>query len=805
MERAAHTLGDYWQLLNKNGLLASREPLSTALLAHPVALVSCDSQAVGPDTLFVCKGAHFKGAYLKQAIDGGAFAYLAQSPFPEGGAVPCLTVTDIRKAMALLADFYYGHPSGRLNVVGITGTKGKSSTTYYLKYIFDEYLAARNKPESAVVSSIDTYDGAERFESHLTTPEPLDLQRHFANAADRGIEYLTMEVSSQALKYDRMMGVDLAAAVFLNIGYDHISPIEHPDFEDYFASKLKIFSHSHLAVVNLDTDEVPRVLNAAAACPRLITFSEKDPAATVYATKVRKAGRDILFRVRTPRMSREFRLTMPGLFNVQNALAAIAVCEGLGIPEQSIYVGLMKARVPGRMEVYDNADGRVTAIVDYAHNRLSFQKLFESVKEEYPGRRVGIVFGCPGKKALDRRKDLGEIAGKYADFVVITEEDPGEEDVEDICREVAVHVEAMDCDYSIQPDRGEAIRQAVMGCEEPTVILITGKGAETRQKRGTAYVDCISDVVYTKRYLHEYDVKHHLDGMEKVLGLLDTLPRLKAGAGKTIVLKYGGSALGEGGAVDSILRDVAALQMAGVRVVLVHGGGKDITRWLSRMGVETRFENGYRVTGDAAMDVAEMTLSGLVNKRVVSALRRLQVPACGVSGRDGGILSARRKDPALGRVGELDGADGGLIRLLLSSGYVPVISPVAEGENGVSYNCNADDAACAVAQALGADKLVFLTDVDGILMDSRNEKTAIPDMTVSRARELMDAGLIQGGMVPKLTSCIRALERGVGQVVILDGRIDHVLLLDAVSGQTMGTAITPDGPERDQSPAGTAG
>lgn len=203
--------------------------------------------------------------------------------------------------MALLADFYYDHPSAKLHVVGITGTKGKSSTTYYLKYIFDEYLAARKRPESGVISSIDTYDGVERFESHLTTPEPLDLQRHFANAAGSGVEYLTMEVSSQALKYDRMDAVALSAAVFLNIGYDHISPIEHPDFEDYFSSKLKIFRHAPLAVVNLDTERVEDVLNAAGESgARLITFSERDPAATVLATDVRKQGRDILFRVRTP-------------------------------------------------------------------------------------------------------------------------------------------------------------------------------------------------------------------------------------------------------------------------------------------------------------------------------------------------------------------------------------------------------------------------------------------------------------------------------------------------------------------------
>lgn len=786
-------LGDYWQLLLKNSLLVSDKPLPVELLSRPVGLVSCDSQQVRADTLFIVKGAHFQGRYLSDAISRGAFVYLSERVWEEGRDTPCLVVTDVRRAMAVLADFYYGHPSEKLNVVGITGTKGKSSTTYYLRYIFDEYLAARKKPLSGVISSIDTFDGVESFESHLTTPEPLDLERHLANAASSGMEYLTMEVSSQALKYDRMVGVNLAAAVFLNIGYDHISPIEHPDFEDYFASKLKIFDHSNLAVVNLDADEVQRVLNAVSdRGSRLITFSEQDPAAVVYGSDVRKQGHDILFRVRTPRFSREFRLTMPGLFNVQNALAAIAVCEGLGIPEQAIYVGLMKARVPGRMEVYQNADGRITTIVDYAHNRLSFEKLFLSVKAEYPGQRVVIVFGCPGKKALDRRKDLSEIAARYADLVVITEEDPGEESVLDISREMAAHVETVGCDYSIEPDRGEAIRTAILGSEVPTVILITGKGAETRQKRGTAYIDCISDVEYTKQYLHEYDVTHHLDGMEKVLGLLDTLPRLAASAGKVIVLKYGGSALGENGAVDSILQDVAALQMAGVQIVLVHGGGKSITHYLSRMGEETRFQDGYRITDDTAMDVAEMVLSAQVNKRVVMALRKLEVKAAGVSGKDGGMLTARAKDPALGHVGEITSADGTLIRLLLSGGYVPVISPVAAGENGESYNCNADDAACAVARALKADRLLFLTDVDGIRTDSRNEKTVLSRLTASEARELLENGLIQGGMVPKLRSSLRALEEGVSSVVVLDGRIDHVILLDAVSGQTMGTTIRRD-------------
>ena len=343
----------------------------------------------------------------------------------------------------------------------------------------------------------------------------------------------------------------------------------------------------------------------------------------MYAAQVRKRGGDILFRVRTRRYLREFRLTMPGLFNVENALAAICVCEALAIPERCIYVGLMKARVPGRMEVYTNADETVTAIVDYAHNRMSFETLFRSAREEYPGRRIVSVFGCPGKKALDRRRDLGEIAGKYADLVVLTEEDSGEEDTLTICREVAAHVAEQDCEYSIEPNRGEAIRQAILGCHEPSVLLITGKGAETRQKRGREYVDTPSDVDYVQTFLREYDVQHGLDGMEKVRSLLSLLPILKRHEGKTVVVKYGGAAIGAQAQADTTLADVAALRMVGMRVVLVHGGGKHITALLDKLHVPTRFENGYRVTDEATLAATELALSAQVNKAIVSDLARL--------------------------------------------------------------------------------------------------------------------------------------------------------------------------------------
>ena len=239
----------------------------------------------------------------------------------------------------------------------------------------------------------------------------------------------------------------------------------------------------------------------------MLTFSRRDPGASVYGHDVRKVGGDILFGVDAAQLSGEYRLTMPGLFNVDNALAAIAVCRGLGIPQEAVREGLTKARVPGRMEVYSSENGDVAAIVDYAHNRMSFETLFRSVREEYPGRRIVTVFGCPGKKAFDRRRDLGEVSGEYSDLVVLTEEDSGEEDTVSICQEIAAHVAGQGCKYDIQPNRGEAIREAVLSCGRPSVILITGKGAETRQKRGLEYIDTPSDVEYAQAFLREYDAR----------------------------------------------------------------------------------------------------------------------------------------------------------------------------------------------------------------------------------------------------------------------------------------------------------
>ena len=580
-----HTLNDYIALLEERELLAAPVPDSLDRSAA-VELVSYDSREVVPGTLFLCKGAHFKAEFLQMAQEKGAIAYVSEKPYPES-PLPCLLVSGMRSTIAPLADRFYDHPSGKLKVIGLTGTKGKSSTAYYLKYILDSCLAEQDKPESGIISSIDTYDGVDRFESHITTPDALDLQRHFHHAVQSGLEYLTMEVSSQALKYHRSLCTDFAAACFLNIGYDHISPIEHSDFEDYFSSKLRIFRQGAVNCVNLDCGHADRILAAALEAGRPVyTFSQRDKEADVVASQVRKRGGDILFQVRTRRYEREFRLTMPGLFNVENALAAITVCEALGVPQRHIYAGLERARVPGRMEVYSNAGETVTAIVDYAHNRMSFETLFRSVQAEYPGRRIVTVFGCPGLKALDRRRDLGEISGKYSDLVVLTEEDSGEEDTLSICQEIAGHVAEQGCAYIIQPNRGEAIRQAILSCKEPSILLITGKGQETRQKRGREYVEVPTDVDYVHAFLREYDAARQLDGLEQVRSLLALLPALEKHRGRK-------AAVWSASPGEDLRQDASALRTVGMEVSLVQPGGDfpadaDYVVYLAPMGEGSR-------------------------------------------------------------------------------------------------------------------------------------------------------------------------------------------------------------------------
>ena len=507
-----HTLNSYAELLMDLRML--KEFSSDDKKDLVVEFLTYDSRLVTEGTLFICKGAAFKAEYLDAAIEKGAVAYIAEKPFETKVKVPYILVDDIRKAMPPVAELYNNAAWKDLTLVGIGGTKGKSTSAYYMKAIIDDYMNATDGKESAVISSIDIYDGVINKESHITTPEAVELQEHFRHAVDSGISHLSMEVSSQALKYNRVDNLLFDVGIFLNISEDHISPIEHPDFDDYFASKRLIFKSAKNAVVNLDADFSDQILESSKIVKeKVLTISQKNADADVYAYSVAKEDTEIVFKVRAKAQEEigfagfdeEFRLTMPGLFNVENALAVIAAAILIKIPVEYMKSGLYRARSSGRMELYTSADKKLIAVVDYAHNKLSFEKLFSSTKEEYPDYAIVSIFGCPGKKAFIRRRDLGTVAGQYSKMVYLCAEDPGYEPVEQISNEIAEYVKAQNCPYVLIEDRGEAIKAAMKEAEGKTILLITGKGNETRQKYGCEYLDCKSDVMYVKEFLEAYD------------------------------------------------------------------------------------------------------------------------------------------------------------------------------------------------------------------------------------------------------------------------------------------------------------
>ncbi|WMJ22218.1 UDP-N-acetylmuramoyl-L-alanyl-D-glutamate--2,6-diaminopimelate ligase [Paludicola sp. MB14-C6] len=494
-----YSIPSYIEMLNEEGLLVESKVVDPTIAIEHITYNSKDTK---PYTLFACKGASFKKDYLDEAVDHDIACYLSETKYDTNKPVSYLIVSNIRKAMALVADAFYDQAYSKLNLIGITGTKGKSTTSYYIKYIFDEYLQSVGKKPSGIVSSIDVYDGIIKKEAHLTTPEAFELHEHFDNAVKSGIEYFEMEVSSQALKYDRVLGVTFDVSVFLNISEDHISPIEHSDYNDYLNAKLKIFNQCKLAVVNLNTDDKERVLKAAKQSPLQTTFGYVENA-DYYGYNIKKENDAITFMCKGKNFNSQFKLTMPGLFNVENALAAIAVCDYYHIPLEHIQNGLAKARSSGRMEIFSTPDQSVIAIVDYAHNKLSFEKLYQSTLEEYKGRKIITVFGCPGGKAYNRRVELGDLSGKYSNKVYLTAEDPAYESVNDISKEIEKYVTKHPCECFLIDDRGEAIQAAILEAEPNSIILITGKGNETRQKIGSTYVPCPTDSDYAKQFLAE--------------------------------------------------------------------------------------------------------------------------------------------------------------------------------------------------------------------------------------------------------------------------------------------------------------
>ena len=279
--------------------------------------------------------------------------------------------------------------------------------------------------------------------------------------------------------------------------------------------------------------------------------------------------------------------------------------------------------------------------------------------------------------------------------------------------------------------------------------------------------------------------------LEKAEVLIEALPYIQRFNRKIIVVKYGGSAMVDEQLKKSVIQDVVLLKLVGFKPIIVHGGGKEISRWVGKVGKEPQFINGLRVTDEETMEIAEMVL-GKVNKELVSMVESLGVKAVGISGKDGGLLTVEKKysnGQYIGYVGNVTGVNAKILFDLLDKDFLPIVCPIGMDENFLTYNINADDAACAIAKEMKAEKLAFLTDIEGVYKDPKDPESLISKLFVKEAKELIDNGNVGGGMIPKLQNCIDAIEQGVSRVHILDGRIKHCLLLEIFTNKGIGTAI----------------
>ena len=280
----------------------------------------------------------------------------------------------------------------------------------------------------------------------------------------------------------------------------------------------------------------------------------------------------------------------------------------------------------------------------------------------------------------------------------------------------------------------------------------------------------------------------------RVQVLSEALPYIQQFAGRTIVVKYGGAAMKDGRLKEKVIRDIVLLSCVGMRPVVVHGGGPEINIWLEKLGIEPQFKNGLRVTDAATMEVVEMVLVGKVNKEIVSLINQAGGKAVGLCGKDGNLIQARPDGrEGIGFVGEVSGVKIQILESLVSSGYIPVVSSVAADETGQSYNINADTVAGEIAAALGAEKLILMTDTAGILEDYHQPDSLIVKLDIQEARQLIESGIVSGGMIPKVNCCVRSLAQGVKAAHIIDGRLEHALLQEIFSDSGIGSMIVASG------------
>ena len=442
-----------------------------------------NSNDVSTNDMFVAvKGFDSDGhEHIEEAINNGAKVILAQEDTINKNVikeikddVTLVLAKDTRYALAICACNFYQNPSKKFKLIGVTGTKGKTTTTYMIRDILE-----KKGIKVGLIGTVASYVGDRKIANNEnTTPESLKLQEIFSKMLEEKCEVVVMEVSSQSLKLERVAGCDFDIGIFTNLSEDHISAKEHPDMEDYFNSKVKLFKMCKKGFINADDVYATRIPKLAPEC-RISTYGI-DNHCDLLAKDITVTNQYVDFKVKIGDKNERVKVSIPGRFSVYNSLAAIAVALGFGATADNIKDALLDIRVPGRSELVDNKLG-LTIMIDYAHTPTSLEKILSSVKIYTKGRVIS-VFGCGGDRDKNKRPMMGEVSGRVADYTIITSDNPRTEDPEQIVKDVEEGIKKTNGKYECIVDRVEAIRKAIKMANKRDIIVLAGKGHEQYQE-----------------------------------------------------------------------------------------------------------------------------------------------------------------------------------------------------------------------------------------------------------------------------------------------------------------------------------
>lgn len=461
-----------------------------------------DSRKVQKDSVFVCISGSVRDAheFIPDVVKNGAAAVIVEKDVTPVDGVTYIKVEDTRLALAYMSAAYFDYPAKKIKTIGITGTKGKTTTTYMVKSILESAGI-----KTGLIGTIESICGDKHTPAANTTPESYMVQKLFAEMADEGMDAVVMEVSSQALKLHRVSGFTFDIGVFTNLEPDHIGENEHKDFEEYMHCKSLLFRQCRLGIFNGDDEHLEGIMKGHTC--EVETFGYKsinNLVAENVELKKEHGALGVKYHV-SGLLDFDVEVNVPGKFSVYNSLTAIAICHHFNVAKEAIKEALCHVSVKGRIEIVP-VTKKYTIMIDYAHNAMALESLLTTLKEYEPGRLV-CLFGCGGNRAKSRRYEMGEVSSRLADLTVVTSDNPRNEEPMDIINDILVGVSKADGRYVTIPDRKEAIRYCMENAQDGDIIVLAGKGHED--------------------YQEICGVKHHMDEREIIADIIKENPDLK--------------------------------------------------------------------------------------------------------------------------------------------------------------------------------------------------------------------------------------------------------------------------------------